>query len=47
MSTAELTYYRSSGEAEGTRRAGEIKGGLCAETREHTVLYACGERSLA
>lgn len=47
MTTAELTYYGSSGEAECTRIAGEIKGGLCAEIREHTVLYACGERSLA
>ena len=29
-------HYRSWGEAESTRRAGEIKGRLCAETRAST-----------
>lgn len=37
MSTADLGHYRSWGEAESTRRAGEIKGRLCAETRASTL----------
>lgn len=37
MSTVDLGHYRNWGKAESTRRAGEIKGGLCAETRVSTL----------
>lgn len=41
MSTEDLGHYLSSGEEESPRIAGEIKGGLHAETRVSTLCCVC------
>lgn len=46
MSTEDVRHYWSLGEEESTKMAGEIKGGLCAETGVSTLCCVCVVRQV-